>query len=320
LSLASGSSASGRGLYDFLQFYARCVSTKFLPAQPGGPRPSPAWSVALPALASCLEWLALPVRDMRLAGLTLGPMQDNRATIFANMTYRAAICHEIAHAVLGHLNAITIEGQQPDIDDRQRLLNARKREIEADVFGMWLHLESLPHPAMMETAAATLIYNVHATSLLRFRLMVLAEVVDTDRWTARVRHPDPLARFGSLVATAKSRYGADVAGLMTATHADLEAIGGELRACQVDQRDSVRNELLDLAHSTPNQAGGLGPQLDGLLSRSPVGVIRALDLLAADGDSPVVAAQLVEAMPRPMQRFVALPFGDRIRRVLNRVT
>jgi hypothetical protein len=47
---------------------------------------------------------------MRLAGLTLGPMQDNRATIFANMTYRAAICHEIAHAVLGHLNAITIEG------------------------------------------------------------------------------------------------------------------------------------------------------------------------------------------------------------------
>jgi hypothetical protein len=36
----------GRGLYDFLQFYARCVSTKFLPAQPGGPRPSPTWSVA----------------------------------------------------------------------------------------------------------------------------------------------------------------------------------------------------------------------------------------------------------------------------------
>jgi hypothetical protein len=102
----------GRGLYDFLQFYARCVSTKLLPAQPGGPRPSPAWSVALPALASCLEWLALPVGDMRLAGLTLGPMQDNRATIFANMTYRAAICHEIAHAVLGHLNAITIEGQK----------------------------------------------------------------------------------------------------------------------------------------------------------------------------------------------------------------
>jgi len=234
-------------------------------------------------------------------------------------TYRAAICHEIAHAVLGHLNAITIEGQQPDIDDRQRLLNARKREIEADVFGMRLHLESLPHPAMMETAAATLIYNVHATSLLRFRLMVLAEVVDTDRWTARVRHPDPLARFGSLVATAESRYGADVAGLMTATHADLEAIGGELRACQVDQRDSVRNELLDLAHSTPDQAAGLGPQLDRLLSRSPADVIRALDLLAADGDSPVVAAQLVEAMPRPVQRFVALPFDDRIRRVLNRV-
>jgi hypothetical protein len=111
-----------------------------------------------------------------------------------------------------------------------------------------------------------------------------------------------------------------VAGLMTATHADLEAIGGELRACQVDQRDSVRNKLLDLAHATPEQAGVLGPQLDGLLSRSPVGVIRALDLLAADGDSPVAAAQLVEAMPRPMQRFVALPFSERIRRALNRVT
>jgi hypothetical protein len=219
----------GRGLYDFLQFYARCVSTKFLPAQPGGPRPSPAWSVALPALASCLEWLALPVRDMRLAGLTLGPEQDNRATIFANMTYRAAICHEIAHAVLGHLNAITIEGQQPDIDDHQRLLNAREREIEADVFGMRLHLESLPHPAMMETAAATLIYNVHATSLLRLRLMALAEVIDTDRWTARVRHPDPLERFGHLVASAESWYDAYVARLMTATHYDLEAIDGEIR-------------------------------------------------------------------------------------------
>jgi hypothetical protein len=81
----------------------------------------------------------------------------------------------------------------------------------------------------------------------------------------------------------------------------------------------VRNEFLDLARPTPDQPDGLEPQLDGMLSRSPVGVIRALDLLAADGDSPVVAAQLVEAMPRPVQRFVALPFGDRIGRVLNQV-
>jgi hypothetical protein len=82
-----------------------------VPPRPTGRAEALAYLVSgLPALASCLEWLALPVRDMRLAGLTLGPMQDNRATIFANMTYRAAICHEIAHAVLGHLNAITIEG------------------------------------------------------------------------------------------------------------------------------------------------------------------------------------------------------------------
>ena len=309
----------GRGLYDFLQFYARCVSTKFLPAQPGGPRPSPAWPVALPALASCLEWLALPLRDMRFADLTLGPEQDNKATIFANMTYRAAICHEVAHAVLGHLNAITIEDEQPDIDDRQRLLNAREREIKADVFGMRLHLESLPHPAMMETAAATLIYNVHATNLLRFRLMILAEVVNTDRWTTRVRHPDPLARFGHLVAAAEPRYGSDVARLMTATHADLETIGGEIGACHVHQRNSVRNELLELARPILDQHADLGLHLDGLLSRSPVGVIRAFDLLAADGDSPVVVAQLVEAMPVPLQRLVALTFGDRTRRVLNRV-
>jgi hypothetical protein len=88
----------------------------------------------------------------------------------------------------------------------------------------------------------------------------------------------------------------------------------------------VRKELLKLAPSLNlrlsgrRRRGGLGPQLDGLLSRSPVGVIRALDLLAADGDSSVAAAQLVEAMPRPLQRFVALPFGDRTRRVLNRIT
>jgi hypothetical protein len=309
----------GRGLYDFLQFYVRCVSTKFLPAQPGGPRPSPAWSVALPALASCLEWLALPLRDVRLEGPILGPVQDNRATIFANMTYRAAICHEIAHAVLGHHNVTMIEGQQPDIDDHQRLLNAREREIEADVFGMKLHLESLPHPAMMETAAAALIYNVHGTSLLRYRLMFLAEVVNTDGWPARVRHPDPLYRFASLVGGAESWYGADVARLMTATHYDLEAIDGEIRECHLDQRDSVREEVLKLATSLRGRRrGGLGPQLDGLLSRSPVGVIRGHDLLAQNGHA-AAAAQLVEAMPRPVQRFVVLSFGERPRRVLNQI-
>jgi hypothetical protein len=308
----------GRGLYDFLQFYCRCISTKFLPDRPGGSRPSPAWSEALPALASSLEWLALPMGEVRFADLPLSSTQDNTATTFANMTYRAAICHEIAHVVLGHLDAIAKEGEQTTIDEDTKLRNSHERETDADLFGMRLHLDSLPHPAMMVTAAATLIYNMHGTNLLRLRLMALAEIIDTYRWTRRIRHPDPLLRFGFLAVNAGTRYGRKVADGMTMVHNDLETIDGEIRECMFKQQESVRDEILGLARSAADGPGGLGPQLDRLLSRSPVGVIQALDLLGSD--SPSVAAHLTEAMPRPVQRFVALPFGDRTGRALNRVT
>ncbi len=306
----------GRGLYKFLHLYAQCASTRLLSDRPGGSRSSAAWSRSLPALASCLEWLALPLREVRFAALKLSPMQDNWATVFGNMTYRAAICHEIAHAVLGH-HAIAIDGQEPEVDEHQKIFNTREREIQADGLGMRLHLESLPDPDMRAIAAGTLIYNVHATSLLKLRLMALAEVVDTNRWTARVRHPVALQRFAFLIANAKSRYGPEIAGLMTATHDHLETIDGETRESMDDQQGSVRDDFLELARLTPDAPGGPGSRQDELLSQSPVGVIRALDLLAAD--SPMVAAQLAEAMPRPVQRFVALPLGDRTGRVLNRI-
>jgi hypothetical protein len=115
------------------------------------------------------------------------------------------------------------------------------------------------------------------------------------------------------------RYGKEVADGLSEVQAALADIDGDIRECMVDQQDSVRDEVLDLARSNPDQPGGLGPQLDKLLSRSPVGVIRALDLLATSSDSPVVAAQFAEAMPRPVQRFVALPFGGRTGRVLNQI-
>lgn len=300
----------GHGLYVFTCLYARCVSTKFLPATPGGPRPSPAWPDALSALASYLDWLAVPIRDAEPAPIDLGDVQENRATIFGNLTYRAAICHELAHAVLGHHHVATT-------DD---VLDARSREVEADVLGMRLHLDTLPHEAMRESAAASLVYNVYATSLLRFRLMILAEVVDTERWSFLPRHPDPLERFAALVANAEHRYGDEIVRLMWATQQDLEEIGGQIRTCLVDQRESVRDEVLDLARSVPAAAGPVDERMHALLAVSPTGVVRAIDILNRDGAPSEVLRGLFDALPRPVQRFCALPFSDRADRVLNRVT
>jgi len=167
------------------------------------------------------------------------------------------------------------------------------------------------------TAAAALIYNVHATNLLRYRLMMLAQIVDASRWERLVRHPDPLARNATLAATAEKLYGSGLSSGMLKVHYELEAIDGAIRSCHTEMRDLVESEVLSLA-AIAGGASQAGQQLNELLERSPVGVIRALDVLQADHESPTLAAELASTLPRPVQRFIALPFSDRARRVLNK--
>jgi hypothetical protein len=314
----------GRGLYGFICYYTRCVAAKLLSTGSGDMRPSAAWSVALSSIGTALEWLALPVREVRLPSFDLSLSQDTTALIFGNMAYRAAICHEIAHAVLGHLDAEQREREIDSEEAGQRLINARNRELEADRFAMQLHVESLPHPDMFVTGLASVAYYIHATSLLRLKFMMLSRLIAIDSWTSKGRHPDPLLRIASLAGAAKSLYGETMSEGLMMVHSDLEQIAGDIRQSHFDQRDRTRHDAEYLLNSLPSNEPTISPEefnshITELLDRSPIAVVEVLDGVLCNVSLDATRDAVLSALPRPFQRFLALGRDQRTTRALNRV-
>jgi len=274
-------------------------------------------------MATALEWLALPVREIRFPSFDLSEEQNNRALIFANMAYRAAVCHEVAHAVLGHLNALQHE-QNMNIETNQRILMARQRETAADGLAMRLHVNSLPHPDMFITGLASMVYYIHATSLLRLKLMMLSRIIDTEAWTIKGQHPDPLHRIANLTIVAKELYGATRSQVLMQVHSDLEVIAAEIRQSHLDQCRIIREDtvkfLYSLSVSGPTfSTEPVTEKIQELLNQSPVGVVEALDRLTHDLLLQDTLAAVVSALPKALQRFLSLAKDQRTFRALNQV-
>ncbi|MGH8563936.1 MAG: hypothetical protein ACREXW_07535 [Gammaproteobacteria bacterium] len=127
--------------------------------------------------------------------------------------YRFALCHEMAHVALEHVDASRSELRAVGSEDYEALLASQQQELEADRFRLELQIKSIPDSTQLVTALASAVYFVHITGLLDARLMLLAHLVDYESWNIAYTHPPALERVFDLMGGGTSwRLGRGVQG------------------------------------------------------------------------------------------------------------
>jgi len=294
----------GGGLCGFLSHYTRAAATYFL-ASPEGTRPSELWPDARSSLASAIEWLSSPSRSPRMPAFEMTERQAAVSEAFGAYAMRFALCHEIAHVALEHEPVHDFE-LEAGAAQRSIVEFSQNQEREADRYGLQLQIASLPQRDQLVNAIASAAYMIHAVELLNLRLMLLARLIDSTRWRARVTHPPLLERTFRQMGAAESVVPGGGAGLES-LHDQLAALNGEVIGEASSQQDSVTDSARKLIDDESTRAAGalgsdsrsvaaatqtlsldagdpqpaLAPQILELFGRSPLGVLAVLDVSAA---------------------------------------
>jgi hypothetical protein len=264
----------GGGLYTAILFFCRAAATFFLTERQTRSRRSAYWPAARAALAGAADWAASPTQEPRFLEFEVSPRQARIADAFAAYTYRFVLCHEMAHVALGHLDD---EGRA---DDELLMLRALQgQELEADGFGLELQLRSLPQRSDLVTALASSIYFLYFTELFDgSRLMLLSDLVDEREWRIEYSHPPVLHRVFHLMGTATGLEGEVAAQGLATVQGSLSEFVGYVRQAATTAAEEVAERAVDaLARGArgeePNPAA-----LAQLIERSPVGMLRAMDV------------------------------------------
>jgi hypothetical protein len=286
----------GEGLYSFFGDYTRAAAAYFLPSEPGGGRrPSEFWPGACSALATTLDWIASPAPEPHRAEFPVSAYQERIAEAFQAYTYRFALCHEMAHVALEHVDGSPTELRRAASGEVEVLQASQEQEAEADRFGLHLQVKSLDR-SQHESALASAVYFIHVTGLLDLRLMLLAHLVDANTWNIAYTHPPALQRVLNLMGAAEA-LGRGQGAVLQREAANLGGLDAELRECARKQQDEVATEVLPLLKNEATAA--TSTELLRLFERSPLGVLRGLE------PSPGGAAseQLAAALPMEFQEF-----------------
>jgi hypothetical protein len=297
----------GADLYPFVRHYTRAAASYFLPSESGGPRPSPFWPDACSAVATTLDWLSSPAYAPLYPPFDLSPWQAHVAFAFGVYAYRFALCHEMAHVALEHVDTTSTEPRRVGNKDVEVFRASQEQELIADRFGLSLQIKSLPDYSQFDTASASAIYFVHITGLLDLRFMLLRYLVDWDRWKIAYTHPPALHRVANLMSAAEGLHrgaGED----LRAVHQSLGSLDGELREMANKQQEEVASDALTLvdkevarnaklwADKTRYESGpedklgvasSLPPEVSAdllrLFNQSPLGVLFALEPETSEG-------------------------------------
>lgn len=324
----------GADVYKFFHHFTRAAAAYFLQSEPGGSRPSPFWPKAREAVANTLDWISSPAKKPRYNEFDLTPRQAHVASAFAAYTFRFALCHEMAHVVLGHLESENnIAQRRVSGEDVEFLRASHQQEFEADQMGLTIQIKSLPQITDIVTALVSPVYFVHITALLDARLMLLAYLVDTYHWKIARTHPPYLARLFPLAGEAGRLYPGGDKGLME-VHNSLAGVQGEIFDIANKQQDAVVEATTKLlTNELARNAGREKDKLEGsvtpkvrekllqLFEQSPCGVMRVFELNAWSEDKgyyvkdngirSTVIKGLVSLLPPEFQRFHGLSRAQR---------
>jgi hypothetical protein len=313
----------GADVYKFFHHFTRAAAAYFLQSEPGGTRPSPFWPAACKAVANTLDWMSSPAKAPRYLQFELSPRQSQIANAFAAYAFRFALCHEMAHIILGHLESKNTARRTVSGEDVEFLRASQQQEFEADQVGLTIQMRSLPNFSQAEIALASSIYFVHITALLDARLMLLAHLVDVYHWKIALTHPPYLARMFTLSRQAEGLYSGGAAGLMK-VHESLQAVQSEIFDTANRQQDAVVEAATKLVNEVKQNSGitkenipaKVRDELLRLFDQSPCGVMRVLEPqseTAETGDEArsIVVERLVSLLPDEFRRFHLLSKAER---------
>lgn len=292
----------GGGLYPFLCQYLRAASSYFLTCNQGG-TPAPNWHAGRSSLATTLDWLSTPTEMPHLPAFTISRTQDKSALSLAFYTYRFLLCHELAHVALGHS---PIEaGSVPD--NITPLHQQQDQELKTDRMALTLQVRSIPTRSETVKGLAGAVYAFAAEALRNSRLMLLAELVDERQWEIELTHPPTIQREFGLLGAANGLCGQAAMTDMHRLRNDLRELNDQVLTDALHQQQMVVEEarqLLRIEMDTLRLRGNdplpaVLPDLLGLFSQSPVGVMKALE------HPPNNASDDTSAIASLIDRFVA---------------
>ncbi|GAA1114801.1 hypothetical protein GCM10009630_10250 [Kribbella jejuensis] len=259
----------GGATYRVLNALTSTAATYFV-ADERGKRPSAYWPAARNRLASAIDCYASPLRSASVRPIEISPRQATAATSFAQYAYRFVICHELAHVALDHTF-----GAGADPDNVDSLRASQDEELSADAFALRLQLGSLPHPDLIVTALSAPVYFIF---LLRafddFRLALMGELVDHEQWSIEYSHPPYLHRIFNLMREATALVGDDAGEGLGAVQGALEELVQKVWSAALESRDKVAAKATELL-ADPKLTDAA--ELTELLTKSPIGVLQALD-------------------------------------------
>jgi hypothetical protein len=317
-------------LYSFFLHYTRAAAAYFLPSTPDGPRPSPLWPQARSAVATALDWISSPASAPVFPPFDLTSHQEHVSLAFAAFSFRFALCHEMAHVALEHVDASPGGLGRVKDADFSVLRVSQHQELEADRFGLSLQVKSLRDSSQLVTALASSVYFVHITGLLNGRLMLLAHLVDEANWKIALTHPPALQRVLNLMGGAQA-FGDERGAGLQSVHGSLATLDGEIYDTATKQQDSVANDTVGLLQNAianvstvgsipATPASAVTEDLRRLFDCSPLGVMRALepgaiDISAAPAGTAeklkVLTEQFISTLPPEFQHFRGLTRAQR---------
>ncbi|MDA9491395.1 hypothetical protein [Bradyrhizobium sp. CCBAU 11361] len=278
--------ALNRGLALFVYRLARAFAAHVIDRTPADP-PAPPESRTAGIIATLLDWMASPVRAPLVDDWPTGPREIRTAENFATAAERFVLAHEVGHILHKHLIADSAkvdlsQASLPELDRRPV-----DQEIEADVSGTFISIESMQHEGIDPRAAVTGIYFF-------FRALQLGELVGAIE--VDEAHRPAQERLAICDHVIGERYGSHAPVFRQWAHSTdelLERLAREALA-ERDRRRTVATARIEEVLSTTTWSTGprdivrdtaLLKEMQSLMSHSPSAVIEALAASLLDADT-----------------------------------
>jgi hypothetical protein len=252
--------------------------------------------------------MASPVRAPLVEDWPIGSREQRTAENYTTAAERFVIAHEVAHILLGHLIADAAEVDDAQASPAELDKRPVQQEIEADVLGALLAVDSTGNDGIDPRAAVTGVYFF-------FRALQLLEIVGAIH--VDDSHRPAEERLAICNHAMGQRY-SQIPNLRQAARQTDELLG-RLVAAALKERDHRRTvvaaHMEEILRTTPWSFGERDPiemkalyeEAKSMFSRSPSAVAEALRANLLDAET---YAQVVMAA----QSKDALDHDDRLRR------
>lgn len=300
--------AVNQGLMLFVYRVARALAPHIIIRTATDP-PAPPESEAVSIIATLIDWMASPARAPLIEDWPTGQREVRTANNIALAAERFVVSHEIAHIALRHLIADSskLDSSRANLEDLDE--RPLEQEIEADVVGAAVSIESLPKEFDPRGGAVGVVMFLQT---LRLAEKVGAIIADS-------KHPPADLRLQTLWQALHQRYGKDSQVLLSWANEMAELITriGDLAMAERTRRREKAVQYMDKLFREHPAAGGPDRDIRSdkamleetlkQLRTSPSAVLEAIagNLITADQYLTVAGAK---------QSARALYEDDRVRR------